>query len=83
MCWPLVAWPQGPGGDELSSPPGGEVHLSPWAQGPPAKEENLAAEGLQSGSRMNCSHPLFIYLFLFISLLWVLVVAGSLWDLIS
>ena len=67
-----VAWPLGPAGDELSSPLGGEAHLSAWAEGPPAKEENLAAESLQSGSRRNCSYPLFVYLFLFIWLPWVL-----------
>ena len=44
-----MAWPQGLEGDELSFPPGGEVYLAPWAQGPPAKEENLAAQGLQYG----------------------------------
>ena len=67
-----MARPQGPEGDELSYPLGGEAHLSALAQGPPAKEENFAAESLQSGSRRNCSYPLFGYLFLFIWLPWVL-----------
>ena len=67
-----MARPQGQEDDELSSPLGAEAHLSAWAQGPPAKEENLAAESLQSGSRRNCSYLLFVYLFLFIWLPWVL-----------
>ena len=76
-----MARPQGPEGDELSSPLGGEAHLSAWAEGPPAKEENLAAESLQSGSRRNCSYPLFVYFYLF-GCPGFLVVACSLWDLI-
>lgn len=67
MCWPLVAWPQGPEGDELSSPPGGEGSFVTLGSRSHQLKENLAAEGLQSGSRDELLPPryLFIYFYLF------------------
>ena len=57
---------------------------TPWTSAYQApRSMGFSRQDYRSGVPLNCSYPLFIYLFLFIWLLWVLVVACSLWDLIS